>query len=324
MKWVLRIVLGLLALVAIAIGALFVLRPLEPPLEIVDAGETGRRINEGGVFGNYFPSTDGEPAPGVLLLGGSEGGLGSASRRMALGLQEAGYSVLQLGFYRGEGQPRDLVLVPLETFELGLDWLKRQSEVDAERLGVVGASKGAEAGLILAARRSDVDAAVLGAPSSVSWEGINWAFGGVAGESSWSLGGEPYPFLRYGRFDGETGVYSVYAGGLEALDGHPEAVIPVENGAGPVLLICGEDDTLWPSCPMARQIEARAAAKGGPPVTLLAYEDAGHAVFGIPVPADNPSYEKLASLGGSADGNAAARLDGWPRLVVFLKTHLGE
>ncbi len=324
LRWLIIILLGLMALLAVGVGAVFVLRPFEPPLEIVDAGDTGRRVNEAGVFGNYFPSADGAPAAGVLVLGGSEGGLGGGAKRMALALQESGFSVLQLGYYRAEGQPRDLILVPIETFEQGLDWLKRQPEVDAERLAVVGASKGAEAGLILAARRDDIDAAALGAPSSVAWAGINWAIGGGGLNSSWSLGGEPLPYLPYGRFDGKTGVYSVYAGGLEALSDHPDAVVPVEKAAGPILLVCGEVDTLWPSCPMARQVEARAAANDGPEVTVLAYRDAGHAAIGVPVAADSPGYERLGGLGGSPDGNAAARDDGWPKLVGFLERHVGE
>jgi hypothetical protein len=56
----------------------------------------------------------------------------------------------------------------------------------------------------------------------------------------------------------------------------------------------------------------------GPSVSVLSYDDAGHAVFGIPVSKTDAHYKQLASLGGSADGNNAARADSWPKVVAFL------
>ena len=60
-----------------------------------------------------------------------------------------------------------------------------------------------------------------------------------------------------------------YAASLETLSAHPEAVIPVERIAGSLLLVCGEQDRIWPSCPMARQIHERLRANGRD-ATLLA------------------------------------------------------
>ena len=59
--------------------------------------------------------------------------------------------------------------------------------------------------------------------------------------------------------------------------------------------------------------------RGGPPVQVLAYADAGHLVFGPPIGPEEPFYERLGMLGGSVEGNAAARADGWPRVVAFLQ-----
>ena len=50
------------------------------------------------------------------------------------------------------GKPAKLKNIPLEDFARGLDWLKKQPGVDASRLGIVGYSKGAEAGLLVATR----------------------------------------------------------------------------------------------------------------------------------------------------------------------------
>ena len=85
--------------------------------------------------------------------------------------------------------------------------------------------------------------------------------------------------------------------------------------------MCGKDDALWPSCPMADQISGRLTSNGRPAANVLRYKDAGHQVFGPPVDMTKP-HEWLASLGGSADGNAAARDDGWPKVIAFLRAAL--
>jgi uncharacterized protein len=86
------------------------------------------------------------------------------------------------------------------------------------------------------------------------------------------------------------------------------------------MLVCGEADTLWPACPMARQIVARSTASSGPPVTVLAYRDAGHCLFGPPISRDHPFDDRLGDNGGSADGNAAALADSWPQVTAFLRS----
>jgi uncharacterized protein len=109
-----------------------------------------------------------------------------------------------------------------------------------------------------------------------------------------------------------------YAASLKALPLHPESVIPVERIAASMLLVCGERDQIWPSCPMARQIQDRLRAHGRP-ATLLAYDDAGHMAFGLPQPPGDP---RVASSGGTDAGNRTAQSDSWKKAVAFLKTHL--
>jgi uncharacterized protein len=47
-----------------------------PPIEVSEPGPTGVRVDEAGLFGNYYPADGEGPHPGILLIGGSEGGLG--------------------------------------------------------------------------------------------------------------------------------------------------------------------------------------------------------------------------------------------------------
>jgi uncharacterized protein len=292
-----------------------------PQIELRDPGATGVRIDEAGLFGNHFPAAGEGPHPGVLLLGGSEGGLGVGSLSMALALQREGFSVFQLAYFGAPGTPDSLERIALEHFDRGLDWLAAHPDVDPERLALVGASKGAEAVLLVAARRPDVRAVVAGMPSSVVWRGVNWAEGGQSDHSSWTVAGEDLPTMPFTSWNQAEGTISVYRA-LEdpsLAQAADRAAIRIEEARAAALLVCGEAETMWPACPMARAVQSRAQQRGGPAVSVLAYPDAGHLVFGPPLDPENAFYERLAMLGGTVEGNAAARADSWPRVIAFLQ-----
>ena len=313
--------LGLLVIGAIAAAALWVTKPWAPVVEVVDPGPGGVRVSADGLLGNYYAAD--EKAPGVLVLGGSEGGLSTYADLMAQALRSAGYSTLALSYFGGPDQPQAMDALPLETFDDALKHLKSGPEVDPERLAVIGSSKGGEATVLLAARHPDLKAAVGIVPSSVVWQGMDlqqpWRMNSIT--STWSDGGQPVPYLPYSGFP--TGdLVTMYSASLEHLPEHQDAIIPIERGRAQVLLVCGEDDTMWPGCEMSRQVQRRAQEHGGPSVTVLAYRDAGHFAGGPPVPTDSEFSSRLADMGGTVEGNAAARADGWPRILQHLQRAL--
>jgi uncharacterized protein len=311
----------LLALLLTATGLPAAAQEFASSPVMAQPGETGRRITEAGLVGNYFPAQKGSPT--ILLLGGSEGALGADRRDTAVAMQRAGFTVLQLSYFRAPGQNPRLERLPLDYFADALRWLGRQPEADARRIAIVGISKGAEAALLVGSRRPDIRAVVAVAPSSVAWPGIAWDGGWDSIGAAWSERGEPVPHLDYGNPETITQLADVYLTGLAELAHRPEAAIPVERIQGPVLLLCGEADNLWPSCLMARQIERRAADHGRPPATVLAYDEAGHEIFGLPLSNDAPDFEELAEFGGTAMATNAARADSWPKVIGFLRNALG-
>lgn len=318
-------VLTVVVLAVVGLVAVYILNPFAPPVAMSDPGATGRRVTEGGLVANYFPPPSPGEHPGVLVLGGSEGGLGGGGLRIAQALQKEGYAVLQLSYFRAPGQSDVLELIPLELFDQALAWLNVQPGVDGERLAIVGGSKGAEAALIVAARHPELRAVVAGMPSSVAWQGIDWNFMNYMIDppgGSWSLASKPIPFVPYVQ-EYTQSLVDLYAKSLARLPQHQDAIIPIERSAASILLICGAADQLWPSCPMAEQVKARADASGKPTVTVLAYPAAGHAVLGLPVDKSNPNYDRLDSLGGTDDGNNAARVDGWPKTLQHLRAAFG-
>ena len=322
-----RGLIWLLVLAAAATLALFVALPVmaqapadPPPPPEVPTDATRTVVTDHGLVGEFYaPPTPGKH-PAILVLGGSEGGL-QGSVPLARRLANEGYATFALAYFGAPGVSAQLDLLPLEYFRAALDWLEARPEVDGRRIGVFGGSKGAEAALLIASRYPDIKVVVVGAPSSVSWQSLNFAPGVV--NSSWTAGGKPVAFLPYDRSKPFTGVYNVYADALLTLPQHLDAIIPVEKINGPVMLISGGGDKLWPSAPMSEQVTARLKARHFRfKVVHLNYPDAGHGAFGYPVAADNPRAQMLVRFGGTLEGNVAARADGWPKALAFLKAVL--
>lgn len=100
------------------------------------------------------------------------------------------------------------------------------------------------------------------------------------------------------------------------------AAIPVEKIDGPVLLISGGDDQMWPSAAFAEMVMRRLKEHGHPyPVRHLSYEGAGHSY-------SYPYFPTLMSrgtyiVGGNPRDDAHAVNQSWPILLAFLQEHLG-
>lgn len=283
----------------------------QPAAELSETSVTANGL----VADLFLPAVAQGRLPAIIILGGSEGGMGAATTRDGRLIAQRGYVVLQLAYFDAAGLPKDLGLIPLEYFKTAIDWLRAQPSVDPDRIGIVGGSIGGEVALTVASHYRAIKAVVATMPANVVWPGIVHTEGEPP--STFTLGGKPLPYLPYGR--PFTTVYNLYAKGLLAVDQHPDAVIPVEQINGPVMLVCGLSDTLWPSCPMSEQVAARLKAKHfKPSVQLLEYADAGHAVFGQPWDPKRPDFASLAKEGGSPEGNQRAREDSWPRAMAFL------
>lgn len=215
MKW--KKALTITAALAALLGGAALFKELAPDryglpeIELRAPGPTGKRIAADGLFGNYFPARAiPGPHPAVLLLGGSEGGLGVGAHQMALALQQEGFAVFHLAYFGAPGQTDALEGIPLELFDKGLDWLKTRPDVDPDRVAVMGASKGAEAALLVASRRPDLVAVVAGMPTSVAWNGVNWASGGQSKRASWTAGGKEVVTMPFGDWNQADGIISVY------------------------------------------------------------------------------------------------------------------
>lgn len=278
----------------------------------------------------------GAPRPVVVVLHGADGGT-AAGDRYGPKLASLGYAVVGLPYYSPDwgayGPPKAIPELPGSFIDIRVDqiaelrdWLKSRPEVDADRIALFGGSKGAEFALIAASRYAWLTAIVALAPSDLVWEG--WGLEMIEAEgtrSSFSYQGRPLPFMPYvGFVDGllagpNADLLKIHEDGRAA---HPEredeARIAIEAFAGPVMLVAGDADREWRSGQMARNL-AEARNRAGLETELLVYPDAGHDVGGD---GWTPTVGGVARGGGTAQANARAQLDAWPRIVAFLERTL--
>jgi dienelactone hydrolase len=283
-------------------------------------------VREGGLVGTLFtPAGPAGAFPGVIVLGGSEGGLGSED--VAALLSSHGYAALALAYFGAQGLPPSLEEIPLEYFGRAIDWMMRQRSVRRGGLALLGTSKGAEAALLVASKYREVRAVVGYVPSGVVWSCIC----GAADKSSWSFEGKSVPFIpqatdpTYHPPQGFPIRPAInYAYRLRQREAVRRAAIPVERINGPVLLISAGDDQLWNSSVLARMIVNRLKTRRHPfPDQHLTYESAGHLIGKAYLPAGSTLVAGgRLETGGTPEGNARAQDDSWRRVIKFLETAL--
>jgi len=309
---------------------------------------TGNEITEtdvqsDGIVGKLYRPVDKKVCPGIIVLGGSGGGF-SWPTEMGARLARHGFATLALAYFRHGNLPKTLVHIRLEYFEAAINWISGQEEVTATNLAVVGASRGGELALILASTFPQIKAVVAYAPSSVVWG----ACGGITsvGRAAWTHHGRPLPHMKM-RLSPKMLVEYVKMGfcflsrrpfretplfvtALDKPSSVEQAVIHVERICGPILLISGDDDQIWPSDLMCKMIVKRLGACGYPfSFRHLSYEGAGHAISFPDLPSEayaakvpHPLTRIIYELGGDPEKTAQASKSAWTEVVAFLEKYV--
>jgi dienelactone hydrolase len=286
------------------------------------------RVHERHLSGVFFQPASIEPKPAVIVLTGSSGALAWSSQVAAL-LARCGFAALALAYFDFDLLPPQLVEIPLEYFVDGFEWLVAQPGVRPDALGVVGISRGAELALTLGSRLPYVRSVVAYSPSSVVWNGL---YGDRPADlPAWTANGRSIPFfslmtpalsaVRECVFrESPVSLTPLFDA---ALDGPlpADVFIPVEHTNGPILLVSGDGDRMWPASYMGRQIMNRLAAhEHSFSSRHVHYPNAGHLMRppGVPTSVLDGKF----ALGGKPMGQAAANRAAWLETVAFLRESL--
>jgi dienelactone hydrolase len=279
-------------------------------LEQRQLAEGVRRIKiEGKLHGMLFMPDTNQRHAGVLVVGGSEGGV---PLQRAAWLASHGFAALALAYFRYEDLPPELEAIPLEYFGMALNWMTQRPDILPDEIAVVGGSRGGELALQLGSMYPQIKAVVAFVPANMRFPGC---CGGGQVRYAWTWKGAPlsYAPLRFLR-DPATVM---------------NAAIAVEQTRGPILLISGQDDGVWQSSMMADAIVARLKqVHFSYRVEHLKYQHAGHRA-GRPeiFPAwhgklTHPVSGREVDLGGTVAGDAHSSLDAAPKVLEFLRQSL--
>ncbi len=205
------------------------------------------QVRDEGLVGTFYLPAAPPPWPAVLVLGGSGPGIFGFP---ALMLASEGIAALALAYFGMPGLPKTFERIPLEYFGTALGWLQRRGDVRPEALAVAGASRGGELALLLASTYPETRAAI-------SWVGSGLVYGGVVSMGAppvagWTRGGIDIPFAGFDVSAVDMAARPVvltpgFRAGLADTARVAAAEIPVERINGPVMLVSGSDDQVWPA-----------------------------------------------------------------------------
>lgn len=298
-------------------------------------------VRHRGLVGVLYVPDDGRPRPGVLLLGGAEGGLHEDDAAL---LAAHGFAGLALAYYGAPGLPATLQRLPLEYFGQAVEYLRGCGYVRPHQIAAVGGSKGGEAALLAASVFPGITAVVSILGSGVVTQGISQdvragTFLEIMGTPvpSWTHQDRELPYLP-----------NVVTPELERLvaDGAPvalrmafepalsdsrllsAAIIPVDQINGPVLLISSTDDEGYG--PAFHEIAAHQLASGTRRHSWkhIVHEGAGHGIIAPPyrptAVTTSPGPGVTFSHGGTPEANARACAATWHETIRFLRTSAWE
>lgn len=265
--------------------------------------------------------------PAILLLGGSEGG--DTMKIIAPRFTKYGYVAASVAYFKEPGLPQSLENVPVETVGKALDDISKRSDVDPNRIAILGGSKGGELALLVASLYPQIHAVVADVPSPFAWQGIPDG-PSAASTSSWTYEGRPLPYVEYTQAMGlqfqnafvKHSPLDLRVAYDDAMKQNANEIAPamfhLENVHGPVLLLAGDDDQLWDSDAQSQLALDYLHAHHHPYADEYEhYPGAGH-LFLFAAETETPMGPFTLLLGGGPQMNLAAQIAAWQSIGGFL------
>ena len=309
-------------------SAIYERHQIAPDIDIID-------VNDDGLRGVYYAPHTPTKKEGIIVMGGSSGGI---DRYWARHVASLGYNVLNLAFFNYPGLPDTCTQIPLEYFKKAIDWLKHRTGTD--RVGLQGASRGGEAVLLIASTfPDDIACTVSYVPMHVMTGGF--VPGKTDSISAWTLKGADLPYAytpvptaedcRARGIDLSRGlpVVPFFFDLIDEAEKDENAWIPLEKATAPILMITARDDAIWACSHGAERALDRIAKYGGTAkAEHLAFDGAGHilpptgAITSLSTSVYHEHAGLLIALGGTPAVNAHAGDKAWQRVAQFYAENL--
>jgi len=159
-----------------------------------------RCINQNGFQANYFVKPHIINKTAIISLGGNQWG-DYWSEQFA----SKNFVGLSLPYTGNNDLPKLPEEIPLEYFKKAIIWLKKQPEVNSNKIIIMGTSRNAELALILGSIFPElINGIIAYSPSSVSWSNTVLSYNSDNIKSSWTYNGIDIPYIPMNKITGNT------------------------------------------------------------------------------------------------------------------------
>jgi pimeloyl-ACP methyl ester carboxylesterase len=281
----------------------------------------------------YYP-TNGPAKATIVHITGSNGGRVQGYCEM---LAAYGYFTACVPYFGEADTPPVLTQIPLEFFRTAIQTVLSHPRAVGNRVIFGGVSYGSNATMLVAELFPDlikgVVALVTGDYAVVGLEHI--VNPTAPPDPAWTLNGQGVPFVSWAWDVVDAQVASqpppwtllpAWEVGLKRATTDQLVAARFKVGAihVPVFLTGGDQDAIWTSGSLARQLASDLRAAGNHDVTTFVGSGAGHY---LSVPAYTPAvrtYAGVLVLGGTPDINAIENAAAWRKLLHFLDVHFAN
>ena len=202
----------------------------------------------------------GRKQPLVVGLGGSEGGNAWTSDRWAATRNQflaKGYAFLAIGYFGAPGTPDTLNKIAVEAVYNAIRAATKNPAVAADRVAIIGGSRGGDLALLLGSYYPDIDCVVALVPSHAVFPGHTAHFS----TSLWTYQDRELPFVPVNEaavpFLMKHDLRGAFTAMLQDTVAAQSAAIRVERIKAPILLLSATTDEIAPTTPMCINMMAR-------------------------------------------------------------------
>jgi pimeloyl-ACP methyl ester carboxylesterase len=202
----------------------------------------------------------GKNQPLIVGLGGSEGGNAWASnywKKTRDSFLEKGYAFLAIGYFGCKGTPAILDKIAIDDVYKAIAVAKKQQNINAKKIAIIGGSRGADLALLLGSYYKDISAVVGMSSSHAVFPGHTQTFTSAC----WTFAGKELPFIPVNDeavpFLMKRDLRGAFEAMLKDSIAEQKALIKVENIRGSILFLSATQDEMIPAVEMGEKMMMR-------------------------------------------------------------------